>query len=340
MSMTSAKIGLMDLNLILFFMIGTYIKDAFIIFLSPYRVLRNDNLSVVASGNCCLSLVLGCLTLSKELARSHVGTFYYQFGEALVQRLPHGKLRLTLLKLWAFSAMSSQVAFNAIFMQVFHPVVLFVVYIPVICVNLVQGPPDNSVWNRIKATIFEPGKLVAHFGTSVFGLGQWDPFTNQEQGNQPALHYTMVQILRTLVMMVLMCFDFPAAPIRPMGVGVFYHELLVPGQTFIGDSVECFRDMKHGVQSTLRTHNFTKSQLAFCCQVSGRDAYKTFLQLIVVLGLPVYTAGMMVLLGSFAYRTGKPDEELNASLRSMFIDVVQLMPQGSDDDDLKELEQV
>jgi len=328
-----AETGVMELDLLLFFNIGTYVKDAFTLFLAPYCVLKISSLGVVRFAFCTLSLLLGCKTLSTELKRSHLGGFYCQFGEALVKCQPHGKIQLNLLNLWIFSAISSQVAFNALFMCVFHPVVLFVLYLPVTFVNFCFGPAEHTAFTKIKEVILEPGNLLAAFRSSVFGFGQWDPYANIQQGNKPARHHCVAQIVRTIMMLVLMGIDFPTTPIRPMGLGVLHRELLVPVNICIDESVESWQELVYTVWNfTLNNHTYSGGGLQDFCPM-GVSAYKTLLGLMVVFGLPLYVAGMVVLLVSPSFRLGEPHDELNDALTDIFCDVAQFLPEDPNSDD-------
>lgn len=164
----------------------------------------------------------------------------------------------------------------------------------------------------------------------MFGFGQWEPFAQIQQGNQPALHHCVAQILRTIMMLVMMCIDFPAAPIRPMGLGVLRSELLVPVKTCIEACTESLQDTVRNF--TLNNHSSGGGVLEDVCPM-GSSAYKALLQLMVVFGLPMYIGGMMVLLLSPSFRTGEPNSALNDNLTDMFCDVVQFITEDSVGDD-------
>jgi len=263
-----------------------------------------------------------------ELMRSHLGGYYCQYGETLIKAQDWGQIKLTCLKMWAFFAISSQVAFNALFMRVFHPVVLLVLYIPVATVNFYFSPSEQTAFARIRETILSPMNLLAAFRSSFFGFGQWDPFAEMEQGHQPALAHCAAQLLRNITMLVLMCIDFPTAPIRPMGLGVVRSELLVPVKYCIGDPTEGLQEM---VQ-TLHNFNFTSAehwhsaytygaQQIFSQTAFSSSAYKALLQLMAMIGLPLYMVGMMWLLISRYFRTGEACVELNSELERLYVAV-------------------
>jgi len=283
---------------------------------------------------------LGCKTLSTELKHSHLGGLYCQFGEAVAKRRKHGEMQLNLLELWTFSTISSQIALNALFMQVYHPLVLFMLYSPVAFVNFLWGFPEVSFFSKMKGTVLEPVHLLASFGSSVFGFGQWDPYAEMEQGNRPASHHCVAQILRISMMLVLMCVDLPAHGELSVPVPTFIENstesLLLPVQTVIENSTDCLQELVH----TWRNCSFSNSTCAgglrqdFCPTLSGSSAYKALLQLMVVLGLPVYVVGMMVLLAvSSSFRTGNPNTEINVALTDTFSAVAQFLPEATDGDD-------